>query len=366
MNALRLLRKGSSFASRHIRQRLDYYAERGWSRPDKVGILRTPRCNARCLMCDFWKIPPDPAREEISSERWIDVIEELREWIGPFFLTLSGGEIFLKEGIYNIVRRAVELDISVSVLTNGLVFGSEKNVQRLIDTGLKAIVFSIDGPDPAVHDQFRAVPGLHAIATRGIDLIKSRKPDMTVSAMCIVMRDTVDRLPEFVEWARAVGVDRVLFQPLGPNPRAEGDPRWFEKNEWFVRDTARVDRAIDALLALKEKGAPIENSADNLEKIKTFFRNPSMTQITRSRCLLGQTNLNIDEYGDMNFCYKIPGSIGNVNDGPIRAAWKSDAARRSRREIKRCRRPCMAVCYRTYTLTEKVALFIKYAKAGKI
>jgi MoaA/NifB/PqqE/SkfB family radical SAM enzyme len=283
MSFLRILRKGAIFAARHVRQRVDYYAERGWSRPDKVSILLTPRCNARCLMCDFWKIDPDPTRQEIATERWIEVVEELREWIGPFFLTLSGGEIFVKEGAYDLIRRAVELDISVNVLTNGLLFNSEKNVERLIDTGLKAIVFSIDGPDAAVHDKFRGVPGLHAAVVRAIGNIKSRKPDMIVSAVCIVMRETLDRLSEFVEWAKGIGIDRVLFQPLAANPRAEEDRRWYEKSDPFVRDFERLDRAIDDLVSLKSKGAPIDNTVDNLEKIKDFFRDPNMTQIVRSR-----------------------------------------------------------------------------------
>jgi hypothetical protein len=58
--------------------------------------------------------------------------------------------------------------------------------------------------------------------------------------------------------------------------------------------------------------------------------------------------------------------IGNVNDGPIRKTWTSALAHQKRQQIKRCRRPCIAACYRSFSLAEKVRVFFKYARMGKI
>jgi len=81
--------------------------------------------------------------------------------------------------------------------------------------------------------------------------------------------------------------------------------------------------------------------------------------------MLGQTNLIINEYGNMSFCSKFVHIFGNINDGPINKAWRSSEANKLRRQIKHCQLPCMALCYRSFSLMEKIALFIKYAKMGR-
>jgi MoaA/NifB/PqqE/SkfB family radical SAM enzyme len=317
-------------------------------------------------MCDLWK-SNERSIGEISSERWIDIIEELHEFIGPFFLTLTGGEVFVKKGIYNILGRFSRTDISLNILSNGIVFGVDRNLQKLLDTGLPSISFSIDGPDPEIHDRYRGTPGLHSMLTKVIRKIKQQKPEMAVTAVCIVMSDTISQLINYVYWANELGVDRVLFQPIVPNYGVpDTDRQWYEKSKYFVHDLDLVKRVMDDLISLKQTTDIIGNTVDNIEKMKDYFENPNLIQIKRSRCMIGQTNLNINEYGDISFCNKFDNKIGNVNDRPIKQTWRSMQAKKIRREIKRCRRPCMSLCYRTFTMWDKISLFFKYVRMGRI
>ena len=87
LSSSRIIKKAVKYGIRHITQQADYFLEKGLSVPDRVSICVTNRCNSRCLMCDLWK-SNEREQDEISSERWIDIIEELHEWIGPFFLKL--------------------------------------------------------------------------------------------------------------------------------------------------------------------------------------------------------------------------------------------------------------------------------------
>ena len=96
-----------------------------------------------------------------------------------------------------------------------------------------------------------------------------------------------------------------------------------KRGDFFINDTDLVDRVMGELIKIKQKSNSIVNTADHLEKIKDYFKNPNFTQVKRSRCMLGQTNLNINEYGDMSFCYKFDNRFGNVNDGPIQKTWKN-------------------------------------------
>jgi MoaA/NifB/PqqE/SkfB family radical SAM enzyme len=366
MSIARAVNKAAAYGKRHLLQEIDYRLGRGWSVPDKVTIRLTQRCNARCLMCDFWQTK---AREEdeIPITRWVEVIEELHDWIGPFFLSLTGGEVFLKRGVNDLLRRAVELDIAISVLTNGLALRSEKRLGEMLATGLRAINFSIDGVDPDVHDRFRGVPGIHAAATDAIRRIKERCPEMVVTVVSIIMHDTIGQLVDYVAWADEIGADRVLFQPIMPTfGSRESGSDWYTQDDRFVRDLDQVRQVMSELVALKQAGASIANGVDEFAKFTEYFTNPNIVQIHRTRCMLGQTNLNIDEYGKMDMCYAFDTRIGNINDGPLRRTWRGALARQKRREIKYCRRPCMAACYRSFSLGEKIRMFIKYVRMGKI
>ncbi|MCK4302914.1 MAG: radical SAM protein [Candidatus Eisenbacteria sp.] len=366
MKIARALTKASAYGKRHLMQEVDYRLGKGWSKPDKVTIRLTQRCNARCLMCDFWKTKTRE-EDEIPIPRWIEVIEELHNWIGTFFLSLTGGEIFLKKGAYDLLRRVVELDLSPTILSNGLSLSAEKHLNGLLESGVQSINFSIDGVDPEIHDKFRGVPGIHSAATRAVREIKRRKPEMIVTLVCIIMRETIGQLVDYVKWAEDMGVDRVLFQPIMPTfGKSKSGHYWYRTDDRFVKDQDQVRQVMAELIALRDNGSIIANGADEFGKFQAYFADPNIVQIHRTRCMLGQTNLNIDEFGKMDMCYMFDTKIGNVNDGPISKTWTSALARQKRKEIKQCRRPCMAACYRSFTLAEKIRLFLEYVRMGKI
>ena len=369
-NVSRLLQKTAIYGKRHIVQQADYFLEKGWSSPERVTMCLTRRCNAKCLMCDFWQTKT-LEQDEIPSKRWIEIVEELHGWLGTFFLSLTGGEVFIKEGIYDIIKRAVDLNISVDVVTNGLAFRSDKNLQKLFDTGLPSITFSVDGVAPDVHDKYRGVPGAYGIVEEVIRKIKQQGPKMVVTVTCIVMEETISHLDKYVHWAQGLGVNRVNFQPILPNLRVpdKSGPRKgnIDKSDRFVYDLDVVNRMMDNLVSLKQSTGIIGNTIDNLEKIKEYFKNPDIVQIRQGRCMLGQSNLGINEYGNMWLCHKIGDRfIGNINDGMIKNTWKSPKAKNVRRAIKDCSLPCMALCYRSLTMAGKIAMFYKFAKMGKI
>ncbi|MCK4306174.1 MAG: radical SAM protein [Candidatus Eisenbacteria sp.] len=366
MTIVRSMGKAVAYGKRHLMQDLDYSLGGAWSKPDKVTIRLTQRCNARCLMCDFWQTKTRE-EDEIPTSRWIALVEELHDWIGPHFLSLTGGEIFLKPGIYDLLKRIAELDISLTILSNGLALRSERHLSSLLESGVRSLNLSIDGFNPEIHDKFRGVNGIHAAAVEAIREIKRRKPEMVITAVCIIMRDTIGQLVDYVKWAEDLSIDRVLFQPIMPTlGGSESDRLWYKTSERFVRDRAQVRRIMAELETQRQNNSIIANGHDEFRKFQEYFENPNIVQIHRTRCMLGQTNLNIDEFGKMDMCYAFDTRIGNVNDGPLKKTWTSALARQKRREIKECRRPCVAACYRSFSLAEKIRLFFKYSRMGKI
>ena len=59
----------------------------------QLPLLLTERCNARCVHCDIWKNRGQEDRPTV--EQWKTVLRDLRYWLGPVQVVLTGGEALL-------------------------------------------------------------------------------------------------------------------------------------------------------------------------------------------------------------------------------------------------------------------------------
>jgi len=358
-------RNAAVYGFRHLLHSFDYHLLRGLAAPDKVGMVLTHRCNCRCVMCDIWRT--QDAGNELPAERWMALLDELHSWTPTLRVRFIGGEVLLKAGVYDIIRRAVHLGFTVNLISNGLALQSERNYRDLMNTGLRYITFSVDGRDAAIHDRNRGTPGLHNVVTEVIRRMKRERPAVCVSLVCILMRETVPQLAEYARWAEELGVDRILYQPVAENVgRPEKRADWHRESDLFVRDLETLEHSIDALDERGRRPAHMDMPLRPLREMREYFVRPESFQIRRRHCMLGQTDLQIDPSGILYMCDVEQTAFGHVDDGPIRRAWRSERARAVRRAIQECQRPCASMCNRSPGLWEKTATFLRYARTGRL
>jgi MoaA/NifB/PqqE/SkfB family radical SAM enzyme len=72
--------------------------------PLDVSLELTHRCNFRCQHC---YIPDFSLPNLLTTERILSLLEELKA-AGTLFLTLTGGEMFLRQDWFTIAQRARE------------------------------------------------------------------------------------------------------------------------------------------------------------------------------------------------------------------------------------------------------------------
>ena len=100
-------------------------------RPLSVHFDLTYRCNERCVHCYL----DHDDHGELTTAECIDVMEDLtRE--GTLFLTFSGGEIFLRPDLYEILAAARRLHFDISLKTNALLATKERAVRFFSRNGL--------------------------------------------------------------------------------------------------------------------------------------------------------------------------------------------------------------------------------------
>ena len=111
---------------------------------------------------------------------------------------------------------------------------------------------------------------------------------MCISLICILMLETVPQLPEYVQWAEQLRVDRILFQPLAENlGRWEKRAGWHRESDLFVRDLVTLEHSIDALHRRSRQAARMEMPLRPLRQMREYFVRPESFQIRRGHCMLG-------------------------------------------------------------------------------
>ena len=122
-------------------------------------VIVTYRCNAKCTMCNRYKVPSKP-EDEIS----IDTIRKLPEM---YFTNITGGEPFIREDIKDIVRELYMKRERIVISTNG--FFTERIVDLCKEFPQIGIRISIEGLEQTNNE----IRGLKDGFNRGYTTLKT-------------------------------------------------------------------------------------------------------------------------------------------------------------------------------------------------
>ncbi|MBN1285541.1 MAG: radical SAM protein [Anaerolineae bacterium] len=320
-----------------------------WDRPPvkprQVIIDITDRCYFRCITCDRWQV--DAARaasRELSTAAWQHVFRVLRAWLGPFHLSISGGEPLVREDILDLIASASGLGCTINMMSNGWQVDAH-TAAALVRAGLGNLTLSLNGSSAETHDVTRGRPGSYARVAAAVEHFNRARvavfPSPTLSLNVIAAGYNAHELPDLVRWAHGAGIDAVGVQPLAANyrpyelgetPAGEpappvGHPLW----------RGEIDAAIGELIDLKRQGYPVLNPVRQLALMRTYFANGG--SLPRARCYVGLDNFLIDPYGMVRLCYEM-GAIGDIRVALPRDIWYGALAASVRRRIRVCGRGC--------------------------
>ena len=176
----------------------------------------TDRCNLRCTYC----MPAEgldwlPKPELLTDDELVRLVGVLRE-MGVRTVRLTGGEPLLRPGVVGLVQRLAELELSLSLTTNGLSLA--RTAQALRDAGLRRVNVSMDTLRPErfaeltrrdrLHD---VLAGLAAAKTAGLEPVK-------VNA--VLMRGVNDdEAPALLQWALDEGYALRFIEQMPLDPQ---------------------------------------------------------------------------------------------------------------------------------------------------
>ena len=297
-------------------------------RPTSISILLTERCNARCIHCDIWK--NKGAEKSPELEDWKLVLCDLREWLGPVHVVLTGGEAMLKRFALDLVEYGSQLGLFVELLTHGF-WDDESKFVRLALAKPGRVTFSFDGIGET-HNRIRGRDKFFDKTTHSIQTLnrarKDNQLDFVIRLKTVVMDQNIDDLCKVAEYAERNNLE-VFYQPIEQNYNTDEDALWFEKSETWPKDSTRAVTAVEELIRLKKSGLPIANSLNQLSAMIPYFQNPAKWRIATqahsahesvSLCS-ALTMLQIQADGGVTTCTFQP-VIGNVLEKRISEIWE--------------------------------------------
>jgi MoaA/NifB/PqqE/SkfB family radical SAM enzyme len=301
------------------------------SKPTFTCIKLTMRCNARCRHCDIYK--PEHTLPELTGEQWIEALRRLRRWLGPGApVTFTGGEIFLRRDVFDILGAAERLGFSLHLLSNGWLMNAER-ADRAMALHPRTFMVSLDGVVDETHDFLRGIDGFGERARTALaHLVEAKKKHDTQTEIilgCVIFKQNLAEIEGVVRWAGEHGIDTVKLQPIEQTYMEEHDPYWFQRSPLWITDTEAVGRTVDRLIEMKAEGYPIHNTVDSLEFMKSYFADPlgmgqkvvSHDQNFQSRtCRSAVGDFDITANGDVRLCYRME-PIGNVAEQDPREIW---------------------------------------------
>lgn len=185
--------------------------------PSSVTIYITNVCSKTCKHCVTKASPLASQDTEYTPEKWFLILKKLRDF-GVCALVFTGGEPFLKDGIFDILKKADEMNFSISILSDFDNINSKhiallKNLHHLVDFQI-----SLDGKSETVHDAIRGKGSFHK-ALRRMKLLQNHNITYTISTT--INNRNINEIDEIVDISKKYGAKYLYLNPLAPYGRAK-------------------------------------------------------------------------------------------------------------------------------------------------
>ncbi len=153
-------------------------------------------CQAKCAFCYNPPITDELLRRELSFAQAAAALYAAAK-SGAKRLNMHGGEVTLRDDLVKIVRLAKKVGFDhITLVTNGIKLGVARYATSLAAAGVTHVRMSLHAADAATHDKIVVVPGALDKALSGVEHL--RKLGVPVGLNYVLIKDNVDKLPEFV------------------------------------------------------------------------------------------------------------------------------------------------------------------------
>ncbi len=282
----------------------------------------TRSCNLNCVHCRA-SADKGPYPGELSTEKCKQILEEISE-VGSPIIILTGGEPLLRKDIFELSSWGDKKGLRMVMATNGTLL-TKNIVTRMIESGIKRVSISLDGPDEALHDAFRKVPGAFRGALEGIALLKEAGLPFQINTT--VTKHNSQYIGEILDLAVKLGAEAHHLFLLVPTGRAkdladqEIEAQEYESLlHWFYEMRGKVSIHLKATCAPHYYRVLRQEARARGEKVT--FETYGLDAVTRG-CLGGTSFCFISYDGIVQPCGYLELNCGDLKVSSFREVWEN-------------------------------------------
>lgn len=304
-------------------------------RPLSVHFDLTYRCNERCVHCYL----DHDDHGELTTAECLKVLDDLAR-SGALFLTFSGGEIFLRPDLYEILAAARRLHFDISLKTNALLVTPER-AARLREFGIRRVQISVYSDIPAVHDAITKVPGSLQRTLAAIPILLEH--GLLVKLACPLMQENLMAYRGVMALAEKLGIPYILDLTITPMMDGSGGP---------LAHRAPVSSLLPVLqdpLLQACKPQPRAQAASAVHASPPVLGSAVSSGIESLAyedlpCSAGHNSCYISPYGDVFPCVQLPQAAGNLRREKFDEIWYRAPQLERLRAIRESQLPICSRC----------------------
>ena len=295
----------------------------------------TRACQLHCVHCRA-DAQTKPHPNELTHEEGIQLIDQIYEMENPM-LVFSGGDCMMREDLYDLADYAVKKGMRVSITPSATNNVTKEKMEMAKKVGLSRWAFSLDGPTPEIHDQFRGTSGSFDLTLEKIRYLNELGMPLQINT--VISKYNLNHLEQMAQLVEELGAIMWYIFLLVPTGRGQLDAcitpvehekvfRWL----YHLNKTSSYDIKLTAAqhyrrVVLQEKVRE-QKLEKNLIRYEDTITSDYASQVDGlSRAPKGVNDGNgfifISHTGDVLPSGLLPIKLGNVRDQPLKEIYRN-------------------------------------------
>ena len=264
----------------------------------------TNKCNLNCKHCGVIESCTKKENDnlsELSLQQYKDLINKAKE-LGCKHIIIAGGEPLVREDFFDICDFINDLEISFSILTNGILINDHSAARLSKYKYLSYVRISFDYYSDEKFSSFRGIPNIRSIIENSITVL--RKNNIKVGIGMTLMDDNLEDIRSIAELSRKLGANFFRAVPVMPI----GKSKDLKINNEFYSN---------ALMKMMEVAQDLQS-----EYFTTLFLPDNLKELDSNivlECPGGDQIIAIDAYGYVKRC---PISTLKMNESVLEKDFK--------------------------------------------
>ncbi|WBW96422.1 radical SAM/SPASM domain-containing protein [Oceanirhabdus sp. W0125-5] len=274
---------------------------------NRVLIELTEKCNLRCKHCYI-----EERKNEFDVSNLNKLLDELKE-IGALTITYSGGEIFNRDDIFEIIDLTLDKGFIVNIITNCTLI-DEEIIQKIEDRHITQIQSSIYGFNEITHDSITRSIGSYDKTINVLRKLGQQNKKCVVNY--VVFEENANEIKKTKELLESINVEMNLDYRIFPTRGGSRDPIKF---------------------------------GVKMDTLKGLFRDEILERPYDIKCGAGREVLVIKSDGEVYPCEYINFSFGNIANSSIKEIWNNSKMMKLLEAVKQYNpKECIGCKYKEY------------------